>query len=348
MSFNGRKIFSNLFLVLFGLFVALVCAELFLRLAVRFGLEPVWKYQRVLLDGETRHPKHKVLILGDSFVTHWETGYSLYELLVRDLTPHGASLLDTAEGGFGPIDYLTQLRAYGPSYHPDTVLLFYYVGNDLTSVQYRGDLWNWFKQHFKPWVTRLRLFYLISNMREQWFQSHLKYKEVQKRGIDEEAFRLAKKRKINPWLLDLSREKKNFILDNVLMETPENKKAWEKVQGLLKETQRFCQKIHARLILIVIPHTTQINSSHFSFYRRLAFEVDDRTLSSKTPQILMKEFCQKEQMLCLDLLPSFLAEKGKEFYREGDDHFNEEGFRLSEKLVMEFLEKNMNLAGHGS
>lgn len=348
MSFSGRKIFSNLLSLFFGISLALVFAELLLGLAVRFGLEPDWKYQRTLLNGETRYPRHKILILGDSFVTHWETGYSLYELLVKDLTPYGASLLDTAEGGFGPVDYLTQLRAYGPTYRPDTVLLFYYVGNDLTSVQYGGDRWNRFKKHLKPWVTRFRLFYFIANKRGQWFQNHLKYEDAQKRGIDEEAFQLAKKRKINPWLLDLSREKQNYILDNVLMENPENMRAWEEVRHLLREIKWFCQKIHSQLMIIVIPHTVQVNSFHFPFYQRLAFVMDEWTLSSEKPQTLMKEFCREEQILCLDLLPAFRAQREKEFFRENDDHFNEEGFRLAEKLVLEFFQKNSNLTPHGS
>ena len=335
MRFNRRKIFSNLFLLLCSTAFALVSAELLLRLAVRLGIEPGWKYQRTLLYGETRHPRHKILILGDSFATHWETGFSLYELLVKDLTPYGVSLLDTAEGGFGPLDYLTQLRAFGPSYHPDTVLLFYYVGNDLTSVQYGGDGWNRFKKYLKPWLTRSRLFYFAANLREQWFQNHLKY---------EEAFHLAKERIINPWLLDLSREKKNFVLDNVLMKTPENMQAWEKIEGLLGEIHWFCQKIHARLILVVIPHTAQINSSHFSFYKRLAFSVDERTLSTDKPQTLLGEFCRKEQILCLDLLPAFRAKREKEFYRDNDDHFNREGFELAEKLVLDFLQQNVKLS----
>lgn len=337
MPSSAQKLVNNFLLFFFAVCLALAGAEFLLRLLVQWGIEPDWKYQRTVLEGETRHPRHKVLILGDSFAIHWETGYSLYELLVKDLKPDGASLLNTAEGGFGPVDYLTQLRAFGPTYHPDTVLLFYYAGNDLTSLQYGWDFWTRFKKYLKPWLTRSRLFYLISNLRAQWFQDHLKYEDAQKRGIDQQAFQMAKQRKINPWLLDLSRERKNYILDNVLMETPENRKAWEEIKPLLREIKNFCEKIHARLLIVVIPHTVQINSSHFPFYKRLAFTMDERTLVSDNPQRLMKQFCDEEKIPCLDLLPEFRKEREKEFFRDNDDHFNEAGFRLAEKLTLEFF-----------
>lgn len=345
---SGQKLFNNFLLLFLAVCLALAGAEFLLRLLVQWGIEPGWKYQRIVLEGKTHNPQHKILILGDSFAVHWESGYSLYELLVKDLRSYGVSLLDTAEGGFGPVDYLTQLRAFGPKYHPDTVLLFYYVGNDLTSVQYGGDLWKQFKKNLKPWATRFRLFYLIDNLRGQWFQDHLKYEDAKKRGIDQKAFQLAKERKINPWLLDLSREKKNYILDNVLMETPENMKAWSETEGLLREIRSFSQKIHARLILVLIPHSVQINSSHFPFYERLAFAMDERTLTSDKPQILMKKFCEDEKIACLDLLPEFRKDREKEFFRDNDDHFNEAGFRLAEKQVLEFLMAHSNWANHGS
>ena len=331
------RLLPNLLILFLSLLLALGLAEFLLRLGAQWGMIPTWKYQRIIRDGPAQNPKQKILILGDSFLTHWETGYSLYELLVKDLVPEGVSLLDTAEGGFGPIDYLTQLKAYGPSYHPDTILLFYYVGNDLTSVQYHGAVWNWLKINLKPLVTRLHLFYFIEDEREQWFHSHLTYQKVQKQGIDEETFRLAKKRQINPWLLDLSRERKSFILDNVLMERPENRQAWETIKGLLREINQFSRKLHSRLILIIIPQTVQINSSHFLFYKKLGFDVDERTLGSEKPQALLNEFCRKENMECLDLLPFFREQREKEFFRENDDHFNREGSQLSEQLLLDYL-----------
>ncbi len=337
-----RSLAPNFLILLLSLILGLVLAELTLRMGVQWGMIPSWKYQRVLRDGPSDHAKQKILILGDSFLTHWETGYSLYELLIKDLASQGVSLLNTAEGGFGPIDYLTQLKAYGPSYRPDTILLFYYVGNDLTSVQYRSAAWNWFKTYLKPLVTRLHLFYLVAEKREQWFHHQLTYKKVQTQGIDEETFKLAKQRKLNPWLLDLSKEKKEFILDNLLIEKPENIAAWGKIKGVLREIDQFSKKLHSRLILIIIPHTVQINSSHFSFYQKLGFNLDKQTLTTEAPQTLLNEFCIKEEMECLDLLPFFRAQKGKEFFRENDDHFNQEGFELSERLVLE------HLRNHGS
>jgi len=316
-----------------GFVIALAVTEFVLRL----GVLPATPFESVIQGGRTAHPSKKILILGDSFLVHWETGYSLYELLVKGLEPEGVGVLNTSEGGFGPLDYLTSLRAYGPSSRPDFVLLFYYVGNDLTSIQYRSDAWLWFKRYLKPWIVRSRLYYFFLEREEGWLRGRLNYEAARKKGIDGATVDLARQRKINPWLLELGQERKNFLLDNLIVESPQSERAWEKIKGLLGETKTLCGKMGARLVIVILPSTLQINSSHFEFYRRLAFHLDERTLTSEKPQALLKEFCREKEIPCLDLLPAFRARREKEFFRENDDHFNREGNELAAREVLRFL-----------
>jgi len=318
-----------------GFVIALAVAEFVLRL----GVLPATPFERVIQGGRTANPSRKILILGDSFLVHWETGKSLYELLVKGLEPEGAGILNTSEGGFGPLDYLTALRSYGPSYQPDVVLLFYYVGNDLTSIQYRSDVWLWIKRYLKPWIMRLRLYYFFLEREEGWLRGRLNYEAARKGGVDRRTVDLARQRKINPWLLELGQERKNFLLDNLLVESSESERAWEKIKGLLGETQGLCRKMGARLMIVILPNTLQVNRSHLEFYQRLAFHVDERTLISDKPQALLREFCREQQVPCLDLLPAFRAQREKEFFRENDDHFNRDGNELAARLVLHFIEK---------
>ena len=316
-----------------GLGVALLVAEFILRL----GILPGTPFERVIQAGRTINPSRKILILGDSSLVHWETGESLYELLVKGLEPKGVGILNTSEGGFGPLDYLTALRSYGPSYRPDLVLLFYYVGNDLTSIQYRSDTWLWFKRYLKPWLMRSRLYYFFVEHKEGWLRRDLKVEAARKQGIDRATVDLARQRKINPWLLELGQAKKDFLLDNLLMESSENIEAWEKIQDLLAGIQSLCRRQGARLMMVILPSTLQVNSSHFEFYRKLAFHLDERTLTSDKPQALLGEFCRKKEISCLDILPAFRARREREFFRENDDHFNREGNELAAREVLRFL-----------
>ena len=57
----------------------------------------------------------------------------------------------------------------------------------------------------------------------------------------------------------------------------------------------------------------------------------------KIPPKNIPRNCDEEKIPCLDLLPEFRKEREKEFFRDNDDHFNEAGFRLAEKLTSEFF-----------
>jgi hypothetical protein len=58
------------------------------------------------------------------------------------------------------------------------------------------------------------------------------YENAKAAGISPELIEDAKKLNINPWLLNIALQEKNHLLDNVLMETPDNMKSWEKNQAI--------------------------------------------------------------------------------------------------------------------
>ena len=325
--------FKKIFLALFT--VGLLCGAL--ELVLRAGVFENQYAAGAALAGELHHPESKGMILGDSFLANWGNGQSLSELLSRELKIKGVQILNTANFGYGPADYLLQMKAYGADFHPQWVLLFYYAGNDLTDMQYRHG----WKQTLKPWLVRWRLFHFLKSKLEALRRKGIDYAGARQSGADPEAIRLAEAGQINPWLIALSQKEPGFLLDNLLMETEENRKAWGQAQDRLQEIRRISNRLGADFSLVMIPSTAQVNSSHFDFYRGLGFKVDVRTFHESAPQQRMKEFCEKEKINCLDLLPFFRARKEEEFYRAGDDHFNREGNEFAKSLVMDFLKGRM-------
>ncbi len=166
---------------------------------------------------------------------------------------------------------------------------------------------------------------------------------MQKRGIDSKIITLAKENKVNPWLLVASSNNKNYILDNILMETEENMWAYKKIEELLNEIYLLCKKIDSEFIVIIFPDSTQVNKSHFDFCKKCKFNIDERTLSSNKPQRLLKSFCGDRNIPCIDLLSYFKAEKNKEFYRANDAYLNKEGCEFSKNIVLDFIIKNSKL-----
>ena len=133
MKVKSTKIFQALVLATTGFLLAVFAVEISLRL----GFIPNNLHRATWTEGIQENPRHQILVLGDSFMNHWHSGDSVYELLLKDLEPYRVEILNTAAGGRGPSDYLNLLRRHGPRFRPDLILLSYYVGNDLTNFQYR-------------------------------------------------------------------------------------------------------------------------------------------------------------------------------------------------------------------
>jgi hypothetical protein len=78
----------------------------------------------------------------------------------------------------------------------------------------------------------------------------------------------------------------------------------------------LCRARSARLAVVMFPHSIQVNRSHFDFFRRMTFAMDDRTLEGTRPQDLMRELCAERGIPLLDLLPALKAHAAEELYLE--------------------------------
>ena len=240
------------------------------------------------------------------------------------------------------------MKAAGVGFKPDVVLLAYYAGNDLTDVK-NNPLFRSRSGANKATgvaINRNHYFYRRSYLYQFVRQKaqpillkyyYFDYEEAAASGVHPAIIEDAKNQKINPWLLKLSVKDKNYLLENILMETSEDMKVWEKVKEILIEIHDVCKKIESQLMIVVFPRSIQINRSHFEFYEQLAFNLDERTLESNKPQQLFMEFCEQRGIECLDILPAFKARAREEFYLNKDDHLNVKGNQMANELIMSFL-----------
>jgi hypothetical protein len=274
--------------------------------------------------------------------------------LIRDLADHDVSVLNAAISGTGPFEYLAQMKMLGMSYKPDMVLLSYYIGNDLTNVQNHPQFnpknagVGIDRRTSRSIVRGLYLYhYLLWKLRELRLRFRpFDYEKAKNAGISPELIEDAKQLRINPWLLNLALEEKNYLLDNALMETPDNMKSWEKIKQLLAEIHEICDNLQSQLLLVIFPASIQVNDSHFEFYKQLTLNLDRRSLESSKPQRLLLEFCADRYLACLDLLPAFKSREKEEFYRQKDDHLNEKGGELASELILDFLLRNSAIAAN--
>ena len=81
--------------------------------------------------------------------------------------------------------------------------------------------------------------------------------------------------------------------------------------------------------------------SHVEFYKQLGFNIDPRVLDSSKPQTLLSDFCKKNNIAYLDLLPHF-RQQTSELYLENDSHLNLAGDKLAAHLIYKFLADNIS------
>ncbi len=316
--------------------ITVLLGLLVIEAALRLGVIRNEYRAHVAIEGERRHPRQRLLILGDSFVYK---GGELSNALVQGLAPHGFQVLNLARSGTGPLHYLYELEDIGLGFRPDVVMVSYYVGNDLTDVQYRP--------HFRieragrgaKWKRAARLLFFYHFVTEFWDRAMPRYdwEAMRRIGIDEELIALAKEnRRVNPGLLRAGVERPNYLLDNLLIDTDENRAAWDTVTRVLDRILQESRWVGAELVMVIMPQTLQVSDDHVAFYQRMKLRLDDRVRTSDRPQALLRDFCQARRIRCLDLLPVFRRRHDR-LYLELDDHLNRGGNTVAADAITQFL-----------
>jgi hypothetical protein len=312
---------------LFVLYLAIVTLVP-LELALRTGWLPNQRFEVLRAIAAERDRPRRLLMLGDSFTIDFEA--SMARGVAEALRERGFGVLNLAMSGSGPIDYLEQLELAGPVFAPHFVLAHYYAGNDLTDTS----------EHLRTRGGRIWLRKIVSSTFLGAHLRQLRGARANKSRLDdiEETISSTAARPLNPFLLETARVLPQYINANILIEGSAAR-AWDDVGETLRRIKARTEELGAKLIIVVIPSTVQVNASHMEFYRNLGFEVDPRVLSSDRPQKLLARFCAEERLDLIDLLPAFRAAQPRELYLDNDDHWNTDGNRLATEVIVRALEE---------
>jgi lysophospholipase L1-like esterase len=350
MAGKARKVLAG---VGIALLAVVVCAAGF-EGVLRLGWVDNFKHGVDRTDRRWEELEHRVLVLGDSFIVPYGL---LGRLLAEDFAARGVAVRNQAVSGTGPFEYLERLQQFAGTglQLPDVVLLGYYAGNDLTDVQDNPK----FSEDASSTAIRTGIPPFSPLVKNEWYhelnafhylrpffvdppaqQVEFDWSKYEALGIETELIEDAKARRINRWLLALAHRNPHHLLDNVLMETERNARAWERSRELITRIHGMCDERGVRLLVVMFPRSVQIDDSHFDFFRRLKFEVDERTLVSTVPQTKMAELCAELDVPLLDLLPAFEAD-GRQLYLEKDDHLNLEGHHFAAERIVPWVMEHL-------
>ena len=311
-----------------------------MEVALRAGWIPNARHKIRSVAVTVPDPAGEVLILGDSFlVPQGMTGREL----ARGFADHRIAVRNTATSGTGPFEYLSNLERTDAEGHPEVVLLGFYAGNDLTDVQnhprYEGGSGSGVAIRRESRIPILPSLYVYTYLRARASLLSTRFTDTERleeAGIAPDMIEAAQGFELNPFLLQLAMNDPGHFLDNLLVEREESVRAWDKVVELLDGVHRTCEERGVRLLVVVFPHTLQVNRDHFDFFRKLTFSLDERTLTTRRPQERMEAFCAERGIPMLDLLPELRERAETSHYLVLDDHFNADGHRLAAERIVEF------------
>lgn len=304
----------------------------------------------------------KILVLGDSQLEKWPMWHCLDKDLEDFFDDKEIGYLNAAHYGFGPIEYLNQLEEIIPFYKPDYILLFYNVVNDLSDVLYRDstDAKKSTRQIiFVDSINndfKYRLLESIDDGKSNLQLDEFDWENYRKIGIDTQIIRFAKNRilqpnkigseYINPHILAIASWMPNYNFDNCTIDSSFSQYGWYNSLDVFSRISNIADSINARLAIVVIPATVQVDTSHYDFYRKTKLRVSKALLTSNAPQQILKSYALENGALFFDLLPGFkqdiVAEK---LYFENDDHLSEYGqIKAFEAIETTFLSSILNVS----
>ncbi|MCK4665626.1 hypothetical protein KAU33_02700 [Candidatus Dependentiae bacterium] len=202
---------------LFLLVISLIFCCLFLEIILRLGIIETTIYRQKLTDGIQDGKRVKLLFIGDSFV---DRRRGFYKNIIKGLRNENVEILNTALGGMGPNHYLIEMKTKGRKFEPDITFLFYYTGNDLTNVAYNMEKKNKFKDG-NLIKKIIKFFYTYHFLMDRYLKTkaiYINYQNIhRKEKYPYSVQKWIDENKINPWLLNLTKNKPTYIIDNLLM-----------------------------------------------------------------------------------------------------------------------------------
>jgi hypothetical protein len=298
---------------------------------LRLGLidTPLHRERRAVQERLTSRPR--VLILGDSFSI--EGPGSVGTLLREHFDARGMDTINLAKMGEGPLYYLDRLKLYGDVVRPRLVLVNYFAGNDLTDTLYELSP----RGRAKALVKRLMARSFAANAVIGLVHGISLKRRLANIEASEDYKRPGLEKLTNPFMFEVSHQHPDFLLQNLLLNSPDSTEAWEANARSLTEIARLTKQLGAELIVHVFPADVQVQESHYVFYQALGIATDRGFLTSDRPQNRLTRFCTAAALRCYDLLPVLRRANSRELYLDQDTHLNADGNRIAFEQIRDNL-----------
>lgn len=277
--------------------------------------------------------------LGDSFsfasgVELEQTYFKRLEASLSASWGKPVEVVNAAVWGYSLLQEVRYLKKYGKVFEPDAVIIGYYVGNDFF------DSIDLFDSLGRPTVT-----VKDGNLISQVIPDDPNPIRNLTAGL--RAFLAAHSHlycflrdRLSDLLFRFGWSNPPPVPDFCAKEFDQHlQKGWELNQGLFREARDFARANKMRLIVVILPAIYQVYED--LWYQEIDHLKIDRNLYDlERPQRLVAEFCARNQIECVDLLPALRAKRkeGALFFRI-DSHPSVKGHLvIADSLTQYFTE----------
>jgi hypothetical protein len=354
---------ANAALAAGSLFVALLCAEVILRMfypqplgvwySLREGLvihppdlsvylnqfDRTVQFNSIgMRDREHAVPKDngtfRVLLLGDSFMESLQVDFEdsfpkLLEDRLRQSSRRPVEVINCAVSGWGTDQELIYLQQYGLKFHPDLILIGMTIHNDVADN---------LEEHFHTLVDGK----LMAKPKQEipWLEYRsLKVKDFL--ASHSHLTQLLRKYKYRRGLATAAQSLDTHLLQLVRREeSAQLGMGWEMTYQLFKQIQEAGKGIGAEAAIFLIPLSIQLYDQAFTRFMR-AHDVSRDDISLEKPQEKMTQFGKSSGIQIIDLLPNFRewVQTNQQSLHVADGHWTSGGHRLAADVVSDQLVK---------
>ena len=271
----------------------------------------------------------RILLLGDSFMEALQVEFadafpSLLETQLRTLLGCQVEVINAGVSGWGTDDEVTYLIRKGREFHPDIVLFAATIHNDISdNLEGRYHTVDQGELIAKP-VHELSWFAFAAMEVRSYLASHshlyqIAYQSWKSVGRPSAGHRL------ESHVVELMRND----------QSDEVKRGWWITEKLLEKAGSLAQADGFTLAMFIIP---TIYAADSGLYSELVStqQLTDSEFNRDKPVETLMAILEREGIWAINLLPDLRARShtpGRQFYIQGDGHFNEEGHEVAVSIV---------------
>lgn len=268
----------------------------------------------------------RVAIVGDSFVfgDGVEKNQTFEYLLAQKLLKQGkdVAVYNLGVSGASPEEYLTVIKEFAPILKPNVTIVSLYLENDFVCS---SDKFKWFFPNLRQ-VIRKSYEGRSAKSDVGLLLQNTKLPEKYKNYLSEKL--------ISQYVISYSIHHPN-VTENYLRNVE-----WFNSCGInrqiLLQLEQYVESQNSKLLFVLIPPNYQVGSANWKTLEELGYQFDYSLLSNRESQQDILDFCIKEKIQCLDLLP-YLKSISKFPFFKIDIHFNPVGHALAAETIFEYL-----------